>query len=173
MRAISLRKILIICIVTSCGLGSFLVTVYARRGSQNRFGQDQNRGPVAAWLNLDVQQTQSVLEADPDFMEDTANLNSALEDESNKLAELMENPDTDGSQILQQVENVIAIRNQIERRVAKHVVAIRPYLLPEQRSKLFDLCARKVRRRGRGHGNGSGNGNGNGHGRGRGRSSSR
>lgn len=100
---------------------------------------------IAGWLGLSRQQAADVLEIEAAFAADRTSLEAALQAERERLAFLFENRGTPDDEILQQVEAVIAAHDALERRIAKHLVTLRPHLTPEQTKRLFDRFAGGVR----------------------------
>jgi Spy/CpxP family protein refolding chaperone len=140
-------------IVLACAAGSYLAT-YA---VQQQMQPGTSGGPSTAasrsvtdWLRLTPQQAAQVSELEATFAKDRAPLEAALTSARERLATLLENPATTNEEILQQVEKVIAAHDVLERRVAEHLVAMRPHLTAEQQKRLFDRFATSVRESGGG-----------------------
>ncbi len=110
-----------------------------------RSGSAPGRDPLCCWLRLSSQQSEKVRRADPAFDADAARLSAALRREREKLAALLDRPQSPDDAILAQVEKVIAAHNALERRVVRHLLAVRPYLNPGQQRRLMGLCANGVR----------------------------
>jgi hypothetical protein len=108
-------------------------------------GPSQCCKSLSGWLQVTPQQQERLGSVDAGFIEDQARLEAALFAERQKLAELFESADSSGEAILQQVERVIEADNTLERRVAKHLVALAPHLTNEQRGRLYGHCAKYVR----------------------------
>lgn len=165
-------KLVAVGVALAAGIVAFLATP---KGDGRQGGQGQGgRGPVAEWLQLEPARAEAVQKADPGFDTESQGLTTGLNAEREKLAALLDDPKSADPQVLDQVERVIAAHNALERRVAKHVLAIRPHLTAEQQKRLMGQCASGVRRaagrpwrRGRGDG-GQGRGRDDG-GRGQGR----
>jgi hypothetical protein len=170
------KRLIIVLVVLTCGVGSFIFTIHAapetrKDGKEHVPPRRGRQRAMAAWLVLDEAQAKAVEKADPTFHAESDEMAQGLEAERARLAAILEDSAVSDQAILDQVERVIAAGNVLERRVAQYVVAIRPHLSPDQRSKLMDLCARNVRRCGAGGpGQGKGRGQGcGGQGRGQGR----
>ena len=135
-------------IAIACAAGSYLAT-YAlqQQGSTNSAGGSATAvaQSVAGWLELTPQQAASVRDIEASFATDRAPLEAKLAAAREQLAELLENPATTNEEILQQVENVIAAHDVLERRVAAHLVAMRPHLTADQQKRLFERFASSVR----------------------------
>jgi hypothetical protein len=70
------------------------------------------------------------------------NLRDALVTEREKLLSMFENPNSGDGELLQQIEKFISTYSLIERRLAEHVLVLRPYLTAEQQKWLIGLCRR-------------------------------
>ncbi len=105
---------------------------------------------MVRWLRMDRQQARRVRLADPGFMLETMQLRQQLHQQREKLAGLLEDDASSDEAVLEQVEKLIEVQGQLERRVTNHLLKIRKQLTPEQRKRLFGLAARGVRRHGRG-----------------------
>ena len=162
-----------------CTLGSFVATYAWQSQPTEQQPSEQLSRParvLGGWLRLMPQQVERIAGVDPAFADESAQLEATLEAEREKLAAMFEDADATDEAIVQQVETVIEAHDQLERRVAKHLLALRPHLTDEQRSKLFQRCAKGIReaggwrwRHGRGGGHGGGRGEGWREGRGQGR----
>lgn len=145
-----------------CTLASFIAT-YAWQSQpavQETLGWPSHPTDVlGGWLRLMPEQIERIAGIDPAFVDESAQLEAELETDREKLAALFEDPDATDEAIMQQVEVVIEAHDRLERRVAKHLLALRPHLTDEQRSKLFERCAKSIREaggRGWRHGRGDG-----------------
>ena len=166
---ISTAKAVAAVLAVAAGVAAFLATPAP--------GRQDGRGRQAAlsrWLDLSAERAEDVRKADPDFQQESGLLTANLAAEREKLAALIEDPASSDKQVLEHVERVIAAHDALERRVARHVLAIRPHLTADQQKRLMGLCASGVReagrpwRRGRGQGGGQGLGQGGGQGLGQG-----
>jgi hypothetical protein len=100
------------------------------------------RDRLARRLGLNQEQARLLVEKDPDFEADSINLRNALMTEREKLLSMFENPNSGDDELLQQIEKLILIYSSIERRIAEHVLVLRPYLTVEQQKWLIGLCRR-------------------------------
>jgi Spy/CpxP family protein refolding chaperone len=131
---------------------------------------------MARWLGLSQQQRDVIETQDPTFWQDVIGQRERLAGERDRLARLLEDPTATDQQITAQVEGMIVLGNEVERRVAKHLLVVRKVLTPEQQKQLFGLAATRVREHmgwcgnwpDRSPGKGQGRGWGRGGGRGRG-----
>lgn len=104
-------------------------------GQQFRFW---NR--MANRLSLTPEQVVTLQENDPNFESDSIELNDRLSAERQKLLSLFENPQSTDSELLQQIDNLIKAHSTAERKIAEHVLALRPYLTIDQQKWLIGLC---------------------------------
>ena len=100
------------------------------------------RDRLARRLRLDQEQAKILQEKDPDFEANSMSLRNALMTERESLLSLFENPDSGDNELLQQIEKLISTHSSIERRIAEHVLLLRPYLTVEQQKWLIGLCRR-------------------------------
>ena len=97
---------------------------------------------LARRLGLDEEQVKLLQERDPDFDASSMKLRNALMTEREKLLSIFENPSSSDGELLLQIENFISTYSWIERRIAEHVLVLRPYLTVEQQKWLIGLCRR-------------------------------
>ncbi|MBM4037182.1 MAG: periplasmic heavy metal sensor [Planctomycetes bacterium] len=126
--------------VLGAGVGAFVATVASRAATRR-----EPPPPVARWLGLTDEQAKAVEQADPRFATETDALRTDLCEKREALAALLEDPQSPKDRILAQVEQVIAAQDTLTRRVAQHLVAIRPLLTPEQQKQLMGACASGMR----------------------------
>ena len=162
-------------ILTTALTSGFLTFLYARNPETQAI--DQTRPPMSHLLELSTEQERVINEADPSFPVDAGALAARLDAEQENLATLLENPDSERETTMTQVETMMIAHNNLERRVAEHVLEVREHLTPTQRKRLMGLMAQRVRvtqnrmqrcRWGWGRGRGGGGGRG-GNGKGAGR----
>ena len=132
------------------GAGAFVATIWAH----GAFGSHKDAHPIG-WLGLSDEQHKAIHATDPVFDNEAAGLADGLRRRRHGLAELLESEGAADAKILEQVELVIAAHNALERRVARHVLAIRQHLTPAQQKRLMGLCARQIRGQGGAQGSGS------------------
>jgi hypothetical protein len=99
-------------------------------------------GGLAQYLRLTDEQIRIGQEQDPEFETDSASLRDALLGERAKLLAIFENPATTNDDLLEQLDKLILTHSQIERRVARHVLILRPHLTADQQKWLIGLCQR-------------------------------
>jgi Spy/CpxP family protein refolding chaperone len=165
-------------ILTTALTSGFITFLYARNPETQAV--DQTRPPMSHLLELSTEQERVIDKADPNFPVDAGALAAKLDAEQENLATLLEDPNSEREATMAQVETMMIAHNNLERRVAEHVLEVREHLTPEQRKKLMGLMAQRVRvtqnrmqrcRWGWGRGQGRGGRGGNGSGRGGGRRS--
>jgi len=97
---------------------------------------------LARRLRLDQEQIDILQDKDSDFEADSAQLRDALLAERTNLLAVFEDPQSTDEALLQQIDKLIEAHSQIERRIASHVLVLRPYLTVEQQKWLIGLCRR-------------------------------
>jgi hypothetical protein len=100
------------------------------------------RGGLAQDLRLTDRQIAIAQRQDPNFQVDAAQLRDALLAARAKLLGMFEDPNTTNNELVAQIEKLILAHSQIERRIAKHVLVLRPYLTADQQKWLIGLCRR-------------------------------
>lgn len=153
---------------------SFSTTVATRSGSAGNSATTTSAPapttPLARWLGLSQQAAEDIQEQDPDFAEDLKRIRGDLDQARTRLIELFDDPTSSDERLREQLEKTIDKHNQLERRVADHILAVRRLLSSEQQKRLFGLAAERVRqcrRQGWRGGGGGGRGRGGGNGQGR------
>ncbi len=115
----------------------------AGRGGQGGYGMRLRvRDRLTRRLGLNQEQAKLLEEKDPDFEANSMNLHNAIMTERERLLSIFENPNSSDREMLQQIENFISTYSSIERRIAEHVLLLRPYLTVEQQKWLIGLCRR-------------------------------
>ncbi len=97
---------------------------------------------LANRLRLTSEQITVLQEKDPNFESESIDLYENLMAERQKLLSAFENPQSSDSELLQQIDSFISTHSRIERRIAEHVLLLRPYLTVEQQQWLIGLCRR-------------------------------
>jgi hypothetical protein len=103
---------------------------------------------LGSWLRMSPAQLKKIQSVDPAFAEESTKLERSLFEERQKLANLFDSEEATAEAIQQQVEKVIAADSALERRVASHLIALRPHLSSEQRGRLYGRCAQGIREAG-------------------------
>jgi len=115
----------------------------ARRGGGGGYSMRlRARDRLARRLRLDEGQVSILRDKDSDFEADSMRLRDILLAERTKLLALFEDPKSTDEELLQQIDKLILAHSQIERRIAEHVLVLRPYLTVEQQKWLIGLCRR-------------------------------
>jgi hypothetical protein len=118
-----------------------------REGGGRGYGQRRRqRGRLAQRLGLTDEQIRITQEQDPDFETDLRQLRDTLLAERETLLNMFEDPQIENGTLLEQVNRLISAHSQVERRLAQHLLILRPHLDVEQQKWLIGLC----RHRGRG-----------------------
>ena len=155
------REIGVIVVVVLAAVGAFWVTVsYGRPPGRQEGGGpvSDSDNPLARWLRLSEAQAAKVEQADPDYTRDVRQLERLVQIERLKLATLVETSETTDEELKAQFEKLAQAHLAIHRRTAKFVIAIRPHLNDQQRSRFLHLLGRQLRGGGGGHGSGPGMG---------------
>jgi len=115
------------------------------RGMRRRYGQ---LGPA---LGLNDAQRQAAAENDPSFETDAARLARQIHDAYALLAQNLEDTSAADSEVQHALQELIALRAQLEQRTVDYVLSIRKLLDTDQQQRLIGLSDR-------GHGRGWRNG---------------
>jgi hypothetical protein len=107
------------------------------RGYGRRLRQ---RGRLAQCLRLTDEQILVAQEQDPNFETDLTQLRDTLLAERAKLLDAFENPQSSNEKLLDLISRLISAHSQIERRVARYLLVVRPHLNAEQQKWLIGLC---------------------------------
>ena len=137
-------------IAIAAAAGSYLATYALQQPGSAAGTTTAVAQSVTSWLELTPLEAAAVGDIEAAFAADRKPLEAKLAAEREQLAALLENPATRNSEILQQVENVIAAHDALERRVAEHLVAMRPHLTADQQKRLLVRFATSVREGGGG-----------------------
>jgi hypothetical protein len=139
---------LILVVSAAVGVGAFLTA----RASGGASSAPTDTPPlpgrsaiVAQWLGLTEDQCRKIKETDPNYWQDVADLKVRLASERDRFAALLESTSSTDQAISEQAELLIALVNQLERRVLSHILSIRGELTPDQQTKLFNVCALGIR----------------------------
>lgn len=136
------KTILIALVCIACAIGSFLATYAAQPAAK----QLQTNPP--AELSIPSQDWSRACATDPNFPQESKALAESVSSARVKLAELLEDSKASDEAILAQVEQIIAIHDQFERRVAQHLLKIRQQLSADQQKQLMGLASESVRQGG-------------------------
>lgn len=107
------------------------------------YGRGRRLGAgLAQSLRLTDEQITVAQQKDPNFETDAAMLRDVLLAERAKLLTAFEDLRASNDELIAQIEKLISAHSQIERRIAQHVLVLRPYLTPDQQKWLIGLCGR-------------------------------
>ena len=166
----NVRTIVTWLFVGMAGLSSFYIT---RSLESKRVPSGQRC--MQNWLGFTGEQDEAVLQSDPHFDTEAAELSLAFIQERQQLAHLFDIPISSNDQVMAQVEKVIGVNHDLIKRVVEYILAVRSHLSPVQGQQLMRFCSDTIRgmgARGRlglgGSGGGGGGGGGGGQGRGSG-----
>ncbi len=98
-------------------------------------------------LKLSNEQIEQIKRLDPAFEADAARFGIALKNEQTRLVSMFENLRTADGDLLEQIRQLISVHNELERRVARHVLLLRPHLTAEQQGWLVGLCCQLLESR--------------------------
>ena len=90
-------------------------------------------------MNFDLRQIQLIHQLDPEFDQQSFDMSRRLRDYYLQLAQLLADPNTTEEAVWGHLENLFELRNQLDRRIAEHVLLIRPHLTPQQLNILINL----------------------------------
>jgi len=81
-----------------------------------------------------------IQEKDPDFEADLTQMRNTLLAERAELLHVFEDARTGNEALLNQIDTLVSAHSQIERRIARHLLVLRPHLNAEQQKWLIGLC---------------------------------
>jgi len=110
------------------------------RGQGQGWGRRHRRG-LTSDIDFTPEQIKTIQQLDPGFKVESTELTEAVFKEHKQLALLLDNLTTNDNEIWQQLETLLEVRAQRERRISQHVLLIRPLLSTEQQKVLVGLCA--------------------------------
>ena len=103
-------------------------------------GYGRQRGRLARRLGLTGEQMLIIQEKDPDFEADLIRMRNTLMTEREELLNAFEDARTSNQELLEQINALVLAHSQIERRIARHLLILRPHLNAEQQKWLIGLC---------------------------------
>jgi hypothetical protein len=109
-------------------------------GRQYRGGRGGDTPGLARRLQLTQEQDTWIQQQDPNFAEQSAALRERLYEVHADLVASLERTEMTGQELAAKIEAVIEAHETLEKRVAQHIVLLRPQLSPEQRDRLCDEC---------------------------------
>ncbi|MBK9118469.1 MAG: periplasmic heavy metal sensor [Phycisphaerales bacterium] len=130
------------------GAGSFWATsAWQERQDHQEVSSSEELpdSPLTAWLQLSPEQLAAMAGPYAEFVAERKILEEELSRERKKLAELFETDTASDAEILAQVDAVSLAHVKLERRVAEHLLTLRPHLTLDQRARLLGRFAEGVR----------------------------
>ncbi len=154
------REIGVIVAVVLAAVGAFWATVSHGQppGQAGRGPGGGEDNPLARWLRLSETQAEKIEQADPNYTRDVRQLEREVQIERLRLATMVETSETTDEELTAQFEKLAQAHLAIHRRTAKFVLAVRPHLNDQQRSRFLHLLGRQLRGGGGGRGSGPGMG---------------
>ncbi|MEJ2650053.1 MAG: hypothetical protein P8016_16785 [Sedimentisphaerales bacterium] len=118
---------------------------YGYRGGTGQAGQGYGQrfrfwNRMANRLRLTPEQVTELQQNDPNFESESTELYDNLSAQRQKLLALFEDPQSSDTELLEQIDNLVLAHSTAERKIAQHVLALRPYLTIEQQEWLIGLC---------------------------------
>lgn len=114
---------------------------YGRQAGGRGYGQGRGQGGrLARRLRLTDEQILVIQEKDPNFETDLTQMRNTLSAERSELLNAFENAQTSNEQLRVQINKLVSTHSQIERRIARHLLVLRPHLSAEQQKWLIGLC---------------------------------
>lgn len=111
-------------------------------GRQYRGGRGNSTQGLAGCLRLTQDQSTWIQQQDPDFETQCTALRDRLYETHTALVTGLENAQMTEQELAARVEALIEAHDALEKRVAQHIVLLRPQLSQEQRDQLGRLCNR-------------------------------
>lgn len=129
-----------------CAAATYVATnAWQSNATPTTAASTERSAALEQWLQLTPQQTSELRGLDSTFAAEMSVLEARLTAERERLAAMFDNPTTPNDVLLKQVEAVIAAHDAVERRVAAHVIALRPHLTAAQQKQMFEKLASGVR----------------------------
>lgn len=105
------------------------------------------RAWMCGWLNLNDEQYNQVLQADPDYEQEAADLSTAYMTARQQLGHMLTLNDSTDSRITAQADTIIAANSRLVHRIVAHILLVRDSLSPEQQQRFTDLCRQIIQGR--------------------------
>jgi len=114
---------------------------YGREAGGRGYGRRRGQGGrLAQRLGLTDEQILIIDEKDPDFEADLNQMRNILLAEREELLNAFTDARTSNEELLNQIDTLVSAHSQIERRIARHLLVLRPHLNAEQQKWLIGLC---------------------------------
>jgi hypothetical protein len=112
-------------------------------GRQYRGGRSDGTQGLVGRLRLTQDQSTWIQQRDPDFEAQCIVLRDRLYEVHTSLVASLEDTQVTEQELATKVETLVEAHTALEKRVAQHIVLLRPRLTQEQRDQLGGLCSRK------------------------------
>ncbi|MBP7049381.1 MAG: hypothetical protein KBE65_00020 [Phycisphaerae bacterium] len=109
------------------------------RGGQNEDHAQAQEGVVCRLL-LTAEQAAWIQQQDPNFELDCTLLADRLNQVHTEVAASLEDAAIDGQTLLNRLDELVEAHRELEERIARYLVLLRPHLSTEQREHLSELC---------------------------------
>jgi len=139
------QTIATILIAAATGLGAYTATVQTRPAGPPPPAADPATEALLNWLGASPAQRNELRMHDAGFAVELKQLKADVEAKRNQFASALEQPKASNDEIMSRLEAVLAANNALERRIAGYLLSVRDHLTPEQRQRLFGLCAEEAR----------------------------
>jgi len=113
-------------------------------GRQYRGGRSNGAQGLADSLRLTREQSTWIHQQDPNFEEQCTVLRDRLYEAHTNLLASLEDAQMTEQELAAKVDALIEAHDALEKRVAQHIVLLRPQLSQEQRNQLGGLCSRNA-----------------------------
>lgn len=113
-------------------------------GRQYRGGRNDGTQSLAGRLRLTQEQSTWIQRLDPNFEEQCIVLRDRLYEAHTNLLASLEDAQMTEQELAAKVDALIEAHDALEKRVAQHIVLLRPQLSQEQRDQLGGLCSRNA-----------------------------
>lgn len=110
-------------------------------GRQYRGGRTDGNFGLVRRLGLTEAQMAWAQKQDPNFADECAALRDELRETHMEFAASFADAQVREEEFLQQIDRLIDAHGRLERRVAQHIVQLRPHLSPEQLDRLSGACS--------------------------------
>jgi len=141
---LSKRNLVLIIAAIAVAAGAHLTTVaVGQEGGGSRPPRHDN--VMVRWLGLEGEAAEIVAEQAQAFRREIRQLQRRVEIEQLELATMFESDDATEADLREQFDKLAAAHLAVHKRVADHVLAIRPHLDADQRARLNEFMARQIR----------------------------
>lgn len=141
------RTIAWVVLATVTALAAYTATITSRPTSAPTTAPAEANATEAllTWLEASPQQLDELKAHDPTFPTDLKQLKADLEAKRTEFASALERVNAPEDEVLARLEATLSANAALQRRIAKYLLSVRDHLTPQQRQKLFGLCAEEAR----------------------------